>query len=245
MTCVILGVCVLLAACSPTPSSDGTPSPKPSPTLRQPPTKNPKGPSLGVTEWTWSSEMSNDANNLRAQGLVKNQSSGTVRRLVLYLVLRDAAGRFLGVEFTSIYQQLAPGEIYPWEISARVPLEVNTVEISNILGEWDTETKVLPANPPAIVTEWAIRHEGSVKSPYLKIQGMVKNVATRSLARIQVHVVMRDANGRFLGVESAYAAGQSLAPGESVPWTLNNPEPAGFAEAGVAVITWEWAREDN
>lgn len=53
------------------------------------------------------------------------------------------------------------------------------------------------------------------------------------------------ANGHFLGVESCYTAGQSLAPGESVQWTVNSPEPAGFAEASIAAITWEWANEDQ
>lgn len=83
-----------------------------------------------------------------------------------------------------------------------MPEEVATVEISNILGEWVTESKIMPASQPVVVTEWAIRHEGSASSPYLKMQGMVKNVSTRSLVRIQVHVITRDSNGRFLGVES-------------------------------------------
>ena len=126
-----------------------------------------------------------------------------------------------------------------------MPEEVATVEISNILGEWVTESKIMPASQPVVVTEWAIRHEGSASSPYLKMQGMVKNVSTRSLVRIQVHVITRDSNGRFLGVESGYAPGQSLAPGESAPWTVNSPEPAGFAEASIAAITWEWAKEDQ
>jgi hypothetical protein len=102
----------------------------------------------------------------------------------------------------------------------------------------------VPTDPPAVVTEWAIRHEGNATSPYLKVQGIVKNVSTRSLSRIQVHVVMRDANGRFLGVESCYAPGQSLAPGDSVPWILATPEPAGFAEASIAAISWDWAQEN-
>ena len=242
---IVFSLCLLLAACSPTPAAQSSPSPKPTPTLHQPPTKNPKSPQLGVTEWTWSREVSNDSTNIHVQGMVQNQSTGTVSRLELYLVLRDVDGRFLGTESTSMYQQLAPGEVFPWKINARVPEEVATVEISNILGEWASESKIVPADPPAVVTEWAIRHEGSASSPYLKVQGMVKNVSTRSLVRIQVHVIMRDSNDRFLGVESCYAAGQSLAPGESVPWTVNFPEPAGFAEASIAAITWEWANEDQ
>lgn len=200
--CIILGLCLLLAACSLTPVAQSSPSPKPTPTLRQPPTKNPKSPQLGVTEWTWSREVSNDSTNIHVQGMVQNQSMGTASRLELYLVLRAADGRFLGTESTSIYQQLAQGEVFPWKINARVPEEVATVEISNILGEWATESKIMPASPPVVVTEWAIRHEGSASSPYLKMQGMVKNVSTRSLVRIQVHVITRDSNGRFLGVES-------------------------------------------
>ena len=243
--CIILSLCLLVTACNPTLVALPSPSPKPTPTLHQPPTKNPKSPQLGVTEWTWSRDMSNDSTNIHVLGLVQNQSTGTVSRLELYLVLRAADGRFLGTESTPMYQQLAPGEVFPWKINARVPEEVATVEISNILGEWASESKIVPADPPAVVTEWAIRHEGSTSSPYLKVQGIVKNVSTRSLVRIQVHVVTRDSNGRFLGVETCYAPGQSLAPGESVPWTVNSSEPVGFAEASIAAITWEWANEDQ
>lgn len=146
--CIILSLCLLLTVCSPTPAVSSSPSPKPTPTLRQPQTKNPKSPQLGVTEWTWSCEVSNDSTNIRVQGLAQNQSTGTVSRLELYLVLRNADGRFLGMEFASIYQQLAPGEVFPWKINARVPEEVATVEISNILGEWASESKIVPANPP-------------------------------------------------------------------------------------------------
>jgi hypothetical protein len=79
----------------------------------------------------------------------------------------------------------------------------------------------------------------------LKVQGLVKNVSTRSLARIQVHVVLRDETGRFLGVDSCYAPGQSLAPGDSIPWSLTTPEPAGFHRADIAAISWDWAPDNE
>jgi hypothetical protein len=241
-----LGICLLLTACQPTPIVKViTPTAWPTATQFLPPTKSPKSPQLGVTEWTWSREVDNDTTRIHVQGIVQNQSSGTIKGMQLYLVLRAADGRFLGTESTSIYQVLAPNEVYPWQINAQVPAELVTVEISNILGDWATETKIMPSEPPVAVTEWAVRHEGSATSPYLRVQGIIKNVSTQSLTQIQVHIVMRDANGRFLGVESAYISSQSLAPGDSIPWTVNSPEPADFAEASILTITWNWDKADQ
>ena len=68
----------------------------------------------------------------------------------------------------------------------------------------------------------------------------MENVSRRAVKGIQVHVIFRAADGRFLAVESGNSVDNRLEPGETTLWSVSRQQPAGFARAEIAAITWDW-----
>ncbi|MHB9033745.1 MAG: FxLYD domain-containing protein [Anaerolineae bacterium] len=239
LTALIAGVVLLAASCSPSSPGEATPNVQAQPSPTMPQTASPRKPQLVVTEWIWRSEMSNDQRLVRAEGMVKNTSSAAVDRATIYFILRDARGRFLGSESAYVYQALAPGEQYPWDFTATVPDETETLTVFSIISDWADSPRERSADSPLQVTEWTERREGSDSYQVVKVQGLIENVSAHDIDRIQVHVVLRAADGRFLGVESCYAAETPLAAGATTLWGVTTQAPNGYARAEIGAITWD------
>ncbi len=236
---IAIALCLMSTACSAAPAAANEPvTEAPSPTLS--PTASARTPQLAVTEWIWKRELSNDQTTIRAEGLVQNTSDNAVERAAIYFVLRDAEGRFLGSESATVYQELAPNELYPWDFSGPAPDEVETLEVFSIVSEWADTPRDRSGDPPAVINEWAVRQEGSSSSPYVEVQGTLENVSERALSRVEIHVVFRAANGRFLAVESGYAVDTPLEAGQVTLWSVTLQQPPGFARAEIAAVTWDW-----
>lgn len=142
-------------------------------------------------------------------GIVKNQSPFAVDRPKVSAVLRDAGGKEVARSQGYAERELLnPGDSSPVKVlvddvpaRASIDYEASATRALYLPGEVEGLKAEQEADPKANFGTWQIaghvRHEGQVPAH-----------------RIHVVVVIRNASGKLIGVESAYADTTRLEPGQ-------------------------------
>jgi hypothetical protein len=86
------------------------------------------------------------------------------------------------------------------------------------------------------IVDWAWRNSAS--GDYLDISGILRNTSDHTLSFIQVFVIMKDAQGKFLATDSGYADVDRLPPGAQSTWKIFARDPGGVERVAISGIQW-------
>ncbi|MBX7083567.1 MAG: zinc ribbon domain-containing protein [Nannocystaceae bacterium] len=150
-----------------------------------------------------------------AIGWVTNTSGVTIDRPKITAVMRDAAGAEVGTAFGFAEADvLAAGERSPVSLLVMEPPPFATI---------DFELRPSAAHyiPPR-VSGLRLEHAPPKSSDFgTKITGKIFNEGTEAARFVKILALSYDADGKLASVDSTYADGDSLAPGDSARFELS------------------------
>jgi hypothetical protein len=215
------------------PNGDPSGAPQPTQPPAQPTAAPEGGPKFDLVDYTTYKPA---YGGKRAVGYTKNTGSVDLGHISVVATFKDAGGKIVGTSTDSCSCVLRPGDFFPFSVDqsssdpefASVDFQLTSSPASQYEKSSyynDFQVSDLNVVPPA-------GYNG------LKVLGTVRNTGTSTASLPQIHVLILDANGKTLDVDSTFASVNPLAPGTTSPFEVEFDFATEAPDVKVAVYSF-------
>ena len=216
------------------PNGDPSGGPQPTQPPAQPTAVPSSGPKLDLVDYT---TYKPEYGGKRAVGYIQNTGSVDLGNVSVVATFKDAGGKIVGTSTDSCNCVLRPNDFFPFSVSqssddpefASVEFQLTSSPASQYeKSAYYNDFQVADLNvvPPA-------GYNG------LKVLGTVKNTGASDATLTQILVLITDANGKTIDVDSTFSRVNPLAPGATSPFEVEFDHAAEAPNVKVAVYSFK------
>jgi hypothetical protein len=193
---------------------NGDPSAGPSPTpVPVAPTATPGGgPKLDLID---NAVVKQQFGGTRAIGYVKNTGSVDLGSIQIVATFKDGAGKIVGTADDRV-GLMKVGDVYPYSLGSDTDFATDSIQLS-----YEQATK---HDEDFYYRDFTISDTNVVPPSnygHAKVTGNVKNSGSGTASLTEVYVLVTDAGGHTLDVDSSFLAINTLGPGQSSPFEVD------------------------